>query len=125
MSPISVSPIYYVSFTTAVLTASFVLFQGFNMTNPIETARLLCGFLIIFFGVYLLNFPSKDMKDSYEFQTLASAALPDSPGLVRTRLSMQSPRPSGDASIQMHSFEEEDSGSTRRSLVRRSEDGVE
>ncbi|KAH9223149.1 magnesium transporter, partial [Leptodontidium sp. 2 PMI_412] len=50
-----VSPIYYVTFTTGVLTASFVLFQGFNMTSVIETTRLLCGFMIIFCGVYMLN----------------------------------------------------------------------
>lgn len=56
----SVSPIYYVIFTTAVLTASFVLFQGFNMTSGIGTMSLLCGFLIIFSGVYLLNYHEDD-----------------------------------------------------------------
>ena len=54
------SPIYYVTFTTAVLSASFVLFQGFNITDSVKTITLLCGFLIIFSGVYLLNFPANN-----------------------------------------------------------------
>jgi magnesium transporter len=62
-----VSPIYYVTFTTAVLTASFVLFQGFNATDGIKTTSLLCGFFVIFSGVYLLNFPENrlDARRSY------------------------------------------------------------
>jgi hypothetical protein len=56
----SVSPIYYVTFTTAVLTASFVLFQGFNITDTVKTISLLCGFMTIFMGVYLLNFPDSN-----------------------------------------------------------------
>lgn len=52
----SVSPIYYVTFTTAVLAASFTLFQGFNVTDEIKSMSLLCGFLTVFTGVYLLNF---------------------------------------------------------------------
>ena len=121
---ISVSPIYYVTFTTAVLTASFILFQGFNMTNPIETARLLCGFMIIFFGVYMLNFPSKDVE-SYEFQVLTGSTVPvpDSPGLARTRFSTQGLRPSSDASRQIHPYDEENDVNARRSLVRPSEEG--
>ena len=103
----SVSPIYYVTFTTAVLTASFVLFQGFNMTNLIETARLLCGFLIIFLGVYMLNFPSKDVE-SHEFQLLTggSVLVPDSSGILRSRFSFQGLRPSADATRQSRSYEE-------------------
>jgi hypothetical protein len=51
-----VNPLYYVTFTTATLCASFILFKGFNTTNAVNTLSLLCGFLIIFSGVYLLNF---------------------------------------------------------------------
>lgn len=51
------SPIYYVTFTTAVLTASFVLFQGFNVSDGIKTTSLLSGFTTIFLGVYLLSLP--------------------------------------------------------------------
>jgi hypothetical protein len=118
---ISVSPIYYVTFTTAVLTASFVLFQGFNMTNPIETMQLLCGFLIIFLGVYMLNYPSKDL-DSHEFERLAGGTVPGSPGILRTRSSMQGLRPSGDTSRNVHLYEVEDDGYVLRSFARRSED---
>lgn len=50
-----VNPIYYVTFTTATLIASFVLFKGFNTNNAVNTISLLCGFLVIFTGVYLLN----------------------------------------------------------------------
>ena len=91
------------------------------MTNLIETAQLLCGFLIIFFGVYMLNYPSKDL-DSHEFQSIASSLVPDSPttGLMRTRLSMQGLRPSSDR----RSYEaEEEEGFVLQSLSRRSEDG--
>lgn len=59
----SVSPIYYVTFTTAVLTASFILFQGFiNVTDEVKSMSLLGGFLTIFTGVYLLNFNGSDVE---------------------------------------------------------------
>jgi hypothetical protein len=50
-----VNPIYYVFFTTATIIASAILFQGFNTTDAANTLSLICGFLIIFMGVYLLN----------------------------------------------------------------------
>lgn len=50
-----VNPIYYVFFTTATIIASAILFQGFNTTDVVNTLSLLCGFIIIFMGVYLLN----------------------------------------------------------------------
>ncbi|KAA8894629.1 DUF803 domain membrane protein [Sphaerosporella brunnea] len=55
-----VNPIYYVTFTTFTLIASFVLFRGFNTNDPVNTISLLCGFLIIFTGVYLLNLSRSD-----------------------------------------------------------------
>ncbi|KKK13916.1 DUF803 domain membrane protein [Aspergillus rambellii] len=55
-----VNPLYYVTFTTATLCASFILFKGFNTTDPVNTISLLCGFLIIFSGVYLLNLSRHD-----------------------------------------------------------------
>ena len=61
---VSVSPIYYVTFTTAVLTASFILFQVLNITDEIRSASLLCGFITIFTGVYLLNFNGSDIEQS-------------------------------------------------------------
>ena len=56
----SVNPLYYVTFTTATLCASFILFSGFNTTDPKSTLSLLCGFLITFTGVYLLNLSRGD-----------------------------------------------------------------
>jgi len=113
-----VSPIYYVTFTTAVLTASFVLFQGFNITNPIETAQLLSGFLIIFFGVYMLNYPTKDL-DSPEFELLTGGTVPNSPGITGTRFSMQGLRSSSDR--QSRSYEADD-GYVLQSMARGSEE---
>ncbi|KAF8473442.1 magnesium transporter NIPA-domain-containing protein [Kalaharituber pfeilii] len=55
-----VNPLYYVTFTTATLCASFILFRGFNTSDPVNTISLLCGFLIIFSGVYLLNYSRGD-----------------------------------------------------------------
>ena len=55
-----VNPLYYVAFTTATLCASFILFQGFNTTDAVNTLSLLCGFLVIFTGVYLLNLSRAD-----------------------------------------------------------------
>ena len=52
---ISVNPIYFVCFTTATIAASAILFQGFNTNNPVNVVSLICGFIIIFAGVYLLD----------------------------------------------------------------------
>lgn len=52
---VSVNPIYYVCFTTATITASAIMFQGWNTTSLTNTVSLICGFLIIFSGVYLLD----------------------------------------------------------------------
>lgn len=95
----SVNPLYYVTFTTATLCASFILFSGFNTTDPINTISLLCGFLIIFTGVYLLNLSRGDPNG----QKLAGSrsgydATPtDMVSSFQTRRSMQSRR-SGDPS---------------------------
>lgn len=55
-----VNPLYYVTFTTCTLCASFILFRGFNTSSAIDIISLLIGFLIIFSGVYLLNISRKD-----------------------------------------------------------------
>lgn len=55
-----VNPLYYVTFTTFTLAASFILFQGFNTTSAVNIISLLIGFLVIFSGVYLLNISRKD-----------------------------------------------------------------
>ena len=51
----SVNPIYFVFFTTATLTASAIMYQGWHTTSAINTISLVCGFLVIFSGVYLLD----------------------------------------------------------------------
>lgn len=56
----SVNPLYYVTFTTATLCASFILYGGFNTSDAVNTLSLLCGFLVIFTGVYLLNISRSD-----------------------------------------------------------------
>lgn len=55
-----VNPLYYVTFTTFTLVASFILFQGFNTSLAVDIISLLIGFLIIFSGVYLLNIARKE-----------------------------------------------------------------
>ncbi|THH04902.1 hypothetical protein EW145_g5186 [Phellinidium pouzarii] len=50
-----VNPMYYVCFSTATIVASLILFQGLNTTDPVTTISLLCGFIITFLGVHLLN----------------------------------------------------------------------
>ena len=55
-----VNPIYYVCFTTATIIASAIMFQGWNTASLTNTISLICGFLIIFSGVYLLNIARKE-----------------------------------------------------------------
>ncbi|KAK3190750.1 hypothetical protein K4F52_003066 [Lecanicillium sp. MT-2017a] len=94
-----VNPLYYVTFTTATLCASFILFSGFNTTDPINTLSLLCGFLITFTGVYLLNLSRGDpngtklagVNQGYD------ATPTDVISSLQTRRSMQARR-SGDPS---------------------------
>lgn len=50
-----VNPIYYVFFSTATIFASLILFQGMGTTDAADSVSLVCGFLVIFMGVYLLN----------------------------------------------------------------------
>lgn len=64
-----VNPIYYVFFTTATITASAILFQGFNTTDGVNTISLLCGFLVIFMGVYLLNISRQPEKPTHHHTT--------------------------------------------------------
>ncbi|KAK3316034.1 magnesium transporter [Apodospora peruviana] len=88
-----VSPTYYVTFTSAVLIASFILFQGFNITDSVKSASLLLGFLTIFTGVYLLNFNGSDVDHPDHGSALSSryelASLAGSFDSSRTRISLQ------------------------------------
>jgi hypothetical protein len=51
----SVNPIYFVFFTTATIAASAIMYQGWHTSDAVNTVTMVCGFLIIFSGVYLLN----------------------------------------------------------------------
>jgi magnesium transporter len=93
----SVNPLYYVTFTTATLCASFILFSGFNTTDPVGTLSLLCGFLVTFTGVYLLNLSRGDPNGT---GNLARRNGGDSTGTdmissIQTRLSLEARRSFG------------------------------
>jgi magnesium transporter len=94
-----VNPLYYVTFTTATLCASFILFQGFNTVDAVNTLSLLCGFLVIFAGVYLLNLARGD-PDGHKMMNgkiIGDSGIPTDPvASLQTRRSMQARRGSQD-----------------------------
>jgi len=57
-----VNPMYYVGFCTATIVASLILFQGFNTTDATNTVSLLCGFIVTFLGVHVLNISMLDQS---------------------------------------------------------------
>lgn len=94
---LSVNPLYYVTFTTATLCASFILFKGFNTTEAVNTLSLICGFLVTFTGVYLLNLSRRDPNGT---KTLARRSNGDITGTdmvssIQTRMSMEARRSHG------------------------------
>lgn len=92
----SVNPLYYVTFTTATICASFILFGGFNTTDAVNTLSLLCGFLVIFTGVYLLNLSREDPEGHQLLSNAVENGIPtDGMSGITTRHSMQLRR-SGD-----------------------------
>ncbi|GAB7348796.1 hypothetical protein MBLNU459_g7516t3 [Dothideomycetes sp. NU459] len=95
-----VNPLYYVTFTTFTLVASFILFRGFNTSDAVNTISLLCGFLTIFTGVYLLNI-SRDDPEGHNHMQLNNNSMYDIDGIPTdamaaplTRRSMQARRSS-------------------------------
>nr|XP_020633715.1 magnesium transporter NIPA2-like [Pogona vitticeps] len=58
-----VFPIYYVLFTTIVITTSVILFKEWVTMSVVDIIGTICGFLIIILGVFLLN-AFKDMDIS-------------------------------------------------------------
>ncbi|KZO98525.1 DUF803-domain-containing protein, partial [Calocera viscosa TUFC12733] len=78
-----VNPIYYVGFSTAVIFASLILFQGFNTTDGVSISSLIVGFMVTFMGVYLLNM---DHKPDYPDPDLPHVPLEH--GLMNPRLSV-------------------------------------
>jgi magnesium transporter len=90
-----VNPLYYVTFTTATLCASFILFQGFNTVDAVNTLSLLCGFLVIFAGVYLLNLARGDPDGNKMMngKMTGDDGIPTDPvASLQTRRSMQARR---------------------------------
>jgi magnesium transporter len=84
-----------VTFTTATIFASFLLFSGFNTTDPVNTISLLCGFLVTFTGVYLLNLSRADPNGTRHLAGRVSG--PDVTGTdmissIQTRISMEARR---------------------------------
>lgn len=99
-----VNPLYYVTFTTATLCASFILFKGFNTTNAVNTISLICGFLIIFSGVYLLNISRDNSADLLPSKSLEGIPMDNTVASIQTRRSIQMHRRSG--SVGRYSAEE-------------------
>lgn len=120
------NPLYYVTFTTATLCASFILFQGFNTTDAVNTISLLSGFLVIFTGVYLLNLSRGDPNGHRLSDGSDEDAIPtDGIASLQTRRSMQTRRSvdahrvssasagfgsRGDREGLIHSYDEETGG---------------
>ncbi|CAL3964770.1 unnamed protein product [Diplocarpon coronariae] len=118
-----VNPLYYVTFTTATLTASFILYGGFNTSDAVNTISLLCGFLVIFTGVYLLNISRGDPNGQRMISgTTQDGIATDIISGIQTRRSMQSRRSldphrisvgstyrrSGDREGLIHAYDEEE-----------------
>ena len=83
------------TFTTATLCASFILFRGFNTSDAVNTLSLLSGFLVIFTGVYLLNLSRGDPDGHRLLNGKAEDGVPtDGIAGLQTRRSMQSRRSS-------------------------------
>lgn len=88
-----VNPLYYVTFTTATLCASFILYGGFNTVDAVNTISLLCGFLVIFTGVYLLNISRGDPDGRKMINGVAQDGIAtDIISGIQTRRSMQARR---------------------------------
>lgn len=60
-----VTPIYYVVFTTLVITASAILFKEWKHMRPVDVVGDACGFLVVVIAVILLN-AFKDMDVSMD-----------------------------------------------------------
>ncbi|KAF8865873.1 DUF803-domain-containing protein [Acephala macrosclerotiorum] len=91
-----VNALYYVTFTTCTLSASFILYKGFNTSSTQNMISLLSGFLLDFMGVYLLMMSKSDFneqepsEESRRFQllsdTFAESVLSFNPGPSRRSL---------------------------------------
>ncbi|XP_077439375.1 magnesium transporter NIPA2 isoform X1 [Vanacampus margaritifer] len=71
-----VTPIYYVFFTTSVLTCSAALFKEWRHMGAADIIGTLAGFLTIVVGIFLLH-AFKDVSVSFSLATLAAAVRKD------------------------------------------------
>ncbi|KAL8833354.1 MAG: hypothetical protein Q9170_004307 [Blastenia crenularia] len=133
-----VNPLYYVTFTTATLCASFILFRGFNTEDVVNTLSLLSGFLVIFAGVYLLNLSRGDPSGHKHLNGKSEDGIPtDGITGLQTRSSMQTRRSvdarrisngsagfgsRGDREGLIHSYDEEHGGFGLTDLTEDSEE---
>ena len=84
---------YYVTFTTSTLCASFILYGGFNTSDAVNTLSLLSGFLVIFTGVYLLNISRSDPEGHKMINGAVNDGIAtDIISGIQTRRSMQARR---------------------------------
>lgn len=136
-----VNPLYYVTFTTATLCASFILFRGFNTTDAVNFISLLSGFLVIFSGVYLLTLSHGDPNGRRLLNGVSEDGIPtDGLAGLQTRRSMQTRRSidvrrassgsagfgsRGDREGLIHSYDEENGGSIGVGLEDLTEDSEE
>lgn len=84
-----VNPLYYVTFTTCTLLASFILFGGFNTSDVVASVSLVLGFSVIFIGVYVLNVSrADDPRFLFPGKTFSSMPIDSAVGGLQTRRSM-------------------------------------
>lgn len=69
-----VNPIYFVFFTTATIIASAIMYRGWHTNGAVNTVSLMCGFMIIFAGVYLLDSIARKTNGSVALPPVASAS---------------------------------------------------
>ena len=61
-------------FTTATIIASAIMYRGWHTANAVNTVSLICGFIIIFSGVYLLDSIARKSRGSVVLPPMASAS---------------------------------------------------
>lgn len=83
----SVNPVYYVFFTTATLCASLALFGGFYSSGTVQVFSLVCGLLLIFAGVYLLNMSRPNVDGHQMLPDMNDDAISDTTSIVQSSAS--------------------------------------
>ncbi|CAO3688179.1 unnamed protein product [Umbelopsis vinacea] len=105
-----VNPIYFVFFTTATLVASAIMYHGWNSAGVVNTVSLVCGFLIIFMGVYLLDSIARGGTAAQKEVIMKSPQARRSSSLSQEELELSSPDEKS-----AHIFDSSNSKTRRRS----------